>query len=211
MKKYILVFLWLLGGLSLYGCDQSKGPNCKDNESLVDGVCEVNRTDFEKKLYNTSQLTNVSIEWVVTLGEETSTSILKFDGTKSSVQAGNHTEYFETIGTTVYRYYPSSNGYLRETINSNNGSLVAFYEDLKETDFTLMESRYLLNYGTYTSIENFVKSYKQGATFSNFELSVDTYITQIKLDIIVGDQVYKLTLNYFDFNQTMVEVPNYVA
>lgn len=99
MKKYILVFLIVLGTIALSGCVE-KTPTCNDNESRIDGVCVVNRTEFETKLYNTANLDNVTIEWVVTLGEETSTSILKFDGQKSSVQAGNHTEFYETACTT---------------------------------------------------------------------------------------------------------------
>lgn len=211
MKKYILICLWVLGGLALYGCNQKTGPICNDNESLIDGKCVINRTDFENKLYNTAQLANVSVEWVVTLGEETSTSILKFDGSKSSVQAGNHTEYFETVGSNLYRYYPTTSGYQRETIESNTNTPIQFFDVLKESDFTLLDSRYLLNYGTYPSIEAFVQSYDDEATYANFELAVDTFITQIKLDIIVGDLVYKLTLNYYDYNQTTVEVPTYVS
>lgn len=211
MKKYILICLWLLGGLALYGCNQNTRPICNDNESLIDGKCVINRTEFEEKLYNTAQLTNVSIEWTVTLGEETSTSILKFDGLKSSVQAGNSTTFFETMGSTTYRYNPTASGYQRETIESNLNTQVYFFDTLKESDFTLLESRYLLNYGTHPSIEAFVRSYDDVATYANFELAVDTFVTQIKLDIIVGDLVYKLTLNYYDFNQTTVEVPMYVS
>ena len=208
MKKYILVFLWVLGSLALSGCVE-KTPACNDNESRIDGVCVVNLTEFETKLYNTANLDNVTIEWVVTLGEETSTSILKFDGQKSSVQAGNHTEYYETEGTNTYRYFQTNNGYERETIQLSNTLEIMFYQDLKESSFTLLENRYLLNYGTYEDIDAFVKGYDSKATFTNFELSVDTYITQIKLDIIVDEQVYKLTFNYYDYNQTTVEVPTY--
>lgn len=208
MKKYILVFLIVLGTIALSGCVE-KTPACIDNESRIDGVCVVNRTEFETKLYNTANLDNVTIEWVVTLGEETSTSILKFDGQKSSVQAGNHTEFYETDGTTTYRYFQTENGYERETVQLSGSTQPSFYENLKETDFTLMENRYLLNYGTYNDILGFVKSYDSEATFSNFELSVETYITQIKFDILVGDLVYKLTLNYSNHNQTTVEVPTY--
>lgn len=210
MKKYILVCLWLIGGLALSGCDQ-KAPTCTDNESLIDGKCVINRTEFEEKLYNTAQLDNYSVELTVVLGEETSVSHLKFDGNKSLVEAGNTVEYYETNDSMTYRYYPSSSGYLRETITLGSAPEVTFYEVLKETDFTLMESRYLLNFGTYESIDEFIKSYDRDATFANFELSVDTYITQIKLDILVDDLVYKLTFNYYDINQTTVEVPNYVA
>ncbi len=208
MKKYILVFLIVLGTITLSGCVE-KTPACNDNESRIDGVCVVNRTEFETKLYNTANLDNVTIEWVVTLGEETSTSILKFDGQKSSVQAGNHTEFYETDGTTTYRYFQTENGYKRETVQLSGSTQPSFYENLKETDFTLMENRYLLNYGTYNDILGFVKSYDSEATFSNFELSVETYITQIKFDILVGNLVYKLTLNYSNHNQTTVEVPTY--
>ncbi len=210
MKKYILVFLWLLGGIALSGCDQ-KGPTCKDTESLIDGKCVINRTEFEEKLYQTAQLDNYSVELTVLLGDETSVSVMKFAGNKSFVQAGNTIEYYETNDSTTYRYYQTMGGYHRETVVLGSSPKVSFYAVLKETDFTLMETRYLLNFGTYDSIDDFVKSYDRDAVFANFELSVDTYITQIKLDIIVDDLIYKLTFNYYDFNQTIVEVPSYVA
>jgi hypothetical protein len=134
---------------------------------------------------------------------------LKFDGQKSSVQAGNHTEYYETEGSNTYRYFQTQQGYERETIQLSTTPQISFYENLKETDFTLLETRYLLNYGTYTDINSFIKKYDSKATFSNFELTVETYVTQIKLDIMVGELVYKLTFNYYDHNQTTVEVPTY--
>lgn len=210
MKKYMLVFLWLLSGLALSGCNQTS-PTCTDDESLIDGKCVINRTEFEQTLYDTAQLDNYSIDLTVTLGEEISISKLKFAGNKSMVEAGNTKEYFETVDTNTYRYYKTESGYQRETLSMGGNPKIAFYAALKETDFTLSESRYLLNFGTYPAIEAFVKSYDMDATFSNFELSIDTYITQIKLDIIVDDLVYKLTFQFYDYNQTVIEVPNYVS
>lgn len=210
MKKLFALLLISLFMVQAVGCDKKAPLTCDDGYDNVDKTCVWIKTPFEEKLEKTAELSNYTITVDVLLKEEVSSSLIKFDGDNSSIEYGHVKEYFQQDGDKTYRYYETLEGYKKEAVIKEVFNNYQFYKNLLEADFTLMDGKYLLNYGTYKDIDDFVKSFDSKATYANVTLKITgDYISEIKLDIIKLDLVYKLTLTFSNINQTEVEVPTY--
>ena len=207
MRKYITVLLLCLSLVPITACD-TKTITCEDGYENVDGQCEWIRTDFEQKIDNTTALKNYTLTITVTLGDETSVMTIKFEDTKSSITYGHVLEYFSETADKLYHYEQTLEGYSKTEVTKNSLDIYHFYQGLFERDFTVVNGKYLLNYGTYEHLTTFAESFDDDATYENVTLAVgEQFISEIKLDIRNDDQVYKLTMVLSDYNQTEVEVP----
>lgn len=207
MRKYIMVLFLCLSLIHVSACTP-KTITCEDGYENVDGQCEWIRTDFEQKLDNTQALKDYTLAITVTLGEETSVMTIKFDDLKSSIAYGHVLEFFSEEAGTLYHYTQTLEGYHKAEVSRNALDIYHFYQGLFEKDFTLQNGKYLLNYGEYNFIEAFATTFDEDATYENFSISLgEQFIEEIKLDIRNGEQVYKLSMVFSDYNQTEVEVP----
>lgn len=210
MKKLVAFLLLILLCVQVSGCDKKTPLTCDDGYDNVDDVCVWIKTPFEEKLDKTAKLSNYTITVDVLLNDEPSASIIKFDGMNSSIEYSQVKEYFQYEGNKVYRHYQTLEGYKKEEVQKNSLVSYQFYKGLLESNFTLMDGKYLLNYGTYKDINAFVKAFDEKATYENVTLKfAGDYISEIKLDIRKEALVYKLTFTFSSINDTKVEVPTY--
>lgn len=212
MKKRLLVALLVVSALLISGCGKTK-PSCKDGGVKKDGVCQVVLTEIEQKLYDTAELNNFTLEVSILVNEEEASILMAFEDGVSMYQTTNETEYFTVENNESYRIYLAENGYKKEKLASSTNpvTLYQFFKGLKESDLALADDMYMLNYDSYTLLDEFKQSFDRNATVQNVVVKFgESYISEFNFDIKLNDITYHLMMNFTKINETEIEVPSHV-
>ncbi|HKL61555.1 MAG TPA: hypothetical protein VJY66_04145 [Acholeplasma sp.] len=212
MRKKIALLL-LVVSLGILSACGKKEIVCKEGEVKIDGVCEITKSAIDKKLSDTSHLTNYTLDVSIRIDETVSDVQIKFDNEKSLFKAGHMLDYYIKTASELKHIYETKDGFKSEVVKSESSQVGAydFYGKIKESDLTSNGDTYLLNYSSYDLLEGFRKSVDRNAVITNFIIRFDeSYINTIEFDVTVSETVYLFICNFNSVNQTKVEVPTHV-
>lgn len=182
---------------------------CEDDEILVDGACQIVKTDFEKAFDATALMTNytlsVSIQQLADLYEMS----MLIDDDKSSFIMGDEIEFYEKTSTGYDYYFPVDDSYRKESITENpDGSGFHFFKDLEASWFQLVSDKYFLKSDYNDEVAVFFQDEFPGCVVSNLELVVgETYFEQLIFQVTIDSVMYHFTMTLSAIGETTVTLP----
>jgi len=209
--KKIAFYMLFIALFVLGSCQQEEVPtviNCGDGEILVDDVCIKEKSDFEKTFDATDLMTNYTLTISIQQSADLYEMTMMVDGSKSSFEMDDQTEFFEKQGSMIDRYYPVGEGYRKESITQTENDSFHFFKDLEASWFQTVSGKYFLKTDYNDEVADFFQGEFPGSTVSNLELIVgDTYFEQIIFDVTVDSVMYRFTMTLSAVGTTTVTLP----
>ena len=214
MKKMLFYMLFLT--LFVFSsCQTENTPvstplDCGDNEVLVDGNCQIVKTDFEKTFDSSKEMTNYTLSVSIQQLADLYVMTLEVDKNKSSFEVDGKKEFYVSDSNTCEHYFPVDDQYRKETIDctSSNDSF-HFFKDMEASWFLEVSAKYFLKTEYNDEVAEFFQESFPGSTVSNLELIVgNTYFESIIFDVTVDETMYRFTMTLSKIGETSITLPS---
>jgi hypothetical protein len=211
MKKWIMsMFFICLFVFSACQNEQTPPLQCGEDEIIVDGACQVVKTDFEKAFDATAEINNYTLTVTIQQLEDLYEMTLRVDVDKSQFVMGDQVDYYEKTSTGYDHYFQIDGGFRKESVSEVvNTTGFHFFKDLEPSWFQLVSERHFLKTEYLDDVAAFFQASFPGSEVSNLELTIgDMYFDSMSFQVTVDSVMYQFTMTFSMIGETQVTLPS---